>query len=156
MQRYYKALKMIEGRQLVFFVNETNHTLNGIRTFLSGYELALHNNEIAWDGPEMIVFHDWVARKLKFGESTAGWANMILAVTIGLDPKTTNWMVFDANYSAITPEQHLESIERFYELLEEYMSWSETHLCPTCYRKYKTIEGLIRHREEKHGAIKDN
>lgn len=67
----------------------------------------------------LTLFFDWVADKLGFYESTAGWHNMILAVTIGLDPQNINWENYD---DGVTTEQHIQSVKRFYELVEEYVT----------------------------------
>lgn len=95
-------------------------TLKSIRTFLNGYSFALHEHKLFdLNDQSEPNFHDWTANKLDFYESTAGWQNMILAVTIGLDPKILNWENYD---SQITKEQHEMSIRKFYELLEEFIN----------------------------------
>lgn len=71
-------------------------------------------------------FFDWVANKLGYFESTAGWANMILAYSIGFKPESIIWEeVFDYN---ITKEQHLRSIQIFYELVEQFIDELEGNL----------------------------
>ena len=44
---------------------------------------------------------------------------MILAVTIGLNPKKIKWGNYDIN---VTKEEHEKSIQKFYALLEEYVN----------------------------------
>lgn len=94
-------------------------SLKSIRTFIDGYSFALYeHNLIESDEDNGANFHDWVANKLGFYESTAGWQNMILAVTIGLNPKSIKWENYD---SSVTKKQHENSIRKFYELLEEFV-----------------------------------
>lgn len=46
-------------------------------SFLNGYALASPNDLISDAEPAFAEFHDWVAEKLDYPESTMGWANMI-------------------------------------------------------------------------------
>ncbi|MBE8724720.1 hypothetical protein [Flavobacterium hungaricum] len=110
----YNLLKAIEKRPAMF-IGEA--TLKNIKIFISGYHVALVENKIATES-QVEPFFDWTARKLGYYESTAGWANMILASSLGINPETVIWEhVFALQ---ITQEQHLDSINLFYELLEEY------------------------------------
>ncbi len=116
MMENYALLKKMEARPAMW---TGELTLKSIRTFLDGYSFALHEHKLnELDNHEEPNFHDWVASKLGFNESTAGWQNMILAVSIGLDPKTIEWEDYD---SMVTKDQHEKSIKLFYELLEEFM-----------------------------------
>lgn len=115
----YELLKRMENR-LHVFISISLHTLRGIHTFLSGYKLGLLVNDIP-DTDKFMRFSDWIAKKLKFYNSTMNWwPDMILASTIGMDPNQVNWTIFSENYSSVTEEQHAKSIKRFYELLEEF------------------------------------
>lgn len=110
----YQLLKEIEKRPAMW-TGEVN--LKSIKLFVSGYYQALIDNKIV---PENIdePFFDWVANKLGYFESTAGWANMILAYTLGFEPQSIIWEeVFDYN---VTKEQHLRSLQQFYELVEQF------------------------------------
>ncbi len=81
--------------------------------------MALLDNGIVNDSNAITEpFFDWVARKLNYYESTAGWVNMIVANSIGLKPKDVKWQ--DLLDSTLTQEQHIISIELFYILLEEF------------------------------------
>lgn len=92
-------------------------SLKSIHTFLQGYSMALQQHQLLEiDNPTS--FHDWVAQKLGFYESTAGWANMILATTLDLNPATISWE--DYFTLTVSKAQHQQSIELFYQLLEEY------------------------------------
>ena len=118
----YKLLKEIEKRPAIW-TGEAD--LKSIKNFVSGYYQALIDNKIV---PENIdePFFDWVADKLGYFESTAGWANMILAYSIGFKPESIIWEeVFDYN---VTKEQHLRSIQIFYELVEQFKDELEGNL----------------------------
>jgi len=118
----YQLLKEIEKRPAMW-TGEVN--LKSIKLFVSGYYQALIDNKIV---PENIdePFFDWVANKLGYFESTAGWANMILAYTLGFEPQSIIWEeVFDYN---VTKEQHLRSLQQFYELVEQFRSELQSNL----------------------------
>ncbi len=116
----YDILKVIERRPAMFI---GENTLKGIHTFISGYYLVLLDKEIVPATHMDEPFFDWVADKLGYYESTAGWANMIVAESMGFDTKEINWeVVFD---TPISNEQHSISINRFYELLEEFKKENE-------------------------------
>ncbi|QDW21853.1 hypothetical protein [Flavobacterium sp. KBS0721] len=118
----YQLLKEIEKRPAMW-TGEVN--LKSIKLFVSGYYQALIDNKIV---PENIdePFFDWVANKLGYFESTAGWANMILAYTLGFEPQSIIWEeVFDYN---VTKEQHLRSVQQFYELVEQFKSELQSNL----------------------------
>lgn len=71
--------------------------------------------------PRFYEFHEWIRHKYGYGESTAGWSNMILAQALNLPPiissSTLSWEGFNAN---VTPEQHERALKMFFELLDEY------------------------------------
>jgi len=118
----YQLLKEIEKRPAMW-TGEVN--LKSIKLFVSGYYQALIDNKIV---PENIdePFFDWVANKLGYFESTAGWANMILAYSLGFEPRSIIWEeVFDYN---VTKEQHLRSVHQFYELVEQFRSELQSNL----------------------------
>ncbi len=116
MRSFYKLLKQIEHRPAMY---TGQNTLKSIHTYIGGYYHALRDNGLNQDEDQFEPFFDWVANKLGFNESTAGWANMILAITIALDPKHIIWNTYD---SKVTQEQHNKSIKKFYKLLEEYIN----------------------------------
>ena len=77
------------------------NTLTSIRHFLSGYGFSLMLHEIpSADDPLVIPreFHDWVAYRLHYYESTSGWCNMICDRT----------------------DTDQQAIDRFFELLSEF------------------------------------
>lgn len=99
-------------------------SLRSIHTYLSGYEHALSDLKVI---PSSLAapdpFFDWVANKLGYYESTAGWANMILAYSMGFEPRQISWNEFLE--APVTKDNHLKSIELFYQLLEAYRQESE-------------------------------
>ena len=116
MRDYYDILKKMKDRPGMW---TGELSLKSIRAFLEGYSCALYEHKLIDLKQEKgLNFHDWVANKLEFYESVAGWQNMILAVTICLNPKAIKWENYD---SEITKEQHEKSIQKFYELLEEFI-----------------------------------
>ncbi|UTN02973.1 hypothetical protein L0669_16735 [Flavobacterium bizetiae] len=118
----YKLLKEIEKRPAMW---TGEASLKSIKIFVSGYYQALRDNKIVEENIDE-PFFDWVANKLGYFESTAGWANMILAYSIGFKPESIIWEeVFDYN---VTKEQHLRSIQIFYELVEQFKDELEGNL----------------------------
>ncbi len=116
MKELYQILKKVESRPAMW---TGENSLKSIKTFLDGYLFALEEYGILKSENKIeISFNDWIAEKLGFYESTAGWPNMILAVTLGLNPKKINWENYDKGASK---EQHEESIRKFYELYEEFV-----------------------------------
>lgn len=98
------------------------HTLKSINVYISGYTHALFDNKIIEFQTD--PFFDWVANKLGYSGSTAGWANMILAKCMGYDSRNIDWNVF----LAATPskQQHLDSIAMFYRMLEEFKTETDS------------------------------
>jgi hypothetical protein len=113
----YRTLKMIELRPAMF---TGENTLRSIYVYATGYYQALLDNRIESKGHSEEPFFDWVANRLGYYESTAGWVNMITAESIGLDPRNINWN--DFLELDLTEDQHTKSIRRFYELLEEFIN----------------------------------
>jgi len=111
----YKLLKLMEERPAMW-ISEV--TLKSYNSFLTGYSCALNEYNIKEDIGISFEFMEWIAKKLGYFESTAGWANMILAATIGLNPKSIKRKNYDVN---VTKEQHLNSVNKFYQFIEEYI-----------------------------------
>ncbi len=101
-------------------------TLRSIHTYITGYYHALLDNKFVPKSHTDEPFFDWVANKLGYYESTAGWANMILAYSMGFKPKGISWEEVFA--SPITQEQHSQSIKLFYELVEQYKTENPSSL----------------------------
>ena len=117
----YKMLKAIEQRPAMF-TGETS--LRSIYIYFLGYNHALLDNQIINEIHTTDPFFDWVANKLGYYESTAGWANMIFAYSIGFKPRKINWnQVFEV---PVSNEDHYNSIRLFYKLLEEFKEEMET------------------------------
>lgn len=117
MTEYYPLLKLIEQRVPMY---TGQWSLYSIHTYLSGYSHALRDNKIEQKSPPSISFFDWVAKKLGYYESTAGWANMTLAYSLGLDSSEIEWEPFFQRQVQITEQQHINSVKLFYKLLEEF------------------------------------
>jgi hypothetical protein len=100
-------------------------TLKSINNYISGYYHALLDNKIVQKPHTDEPFFDWVAKKLGYYESTAGWANMILAFSIGFKPENISWEEVFA--TPVTNEQHMKSIKFFYELVEQFKNEIENH-----------------------------
>ncbi len=89
-----------------------------LRAFIDGYVFAMYEAGIEEDSsPNFRDFHQFVSKELGFGESTAGWANCIMATAIGLDPKTIKWEGYDRN---VSKEQLKVGMELFYSLLDKF------------------------------------
>lgn len=112
----YKILKQIEQRPALW---TGEATLKSIHIFISGYYQALLDHKIVLIIHPEQPFFEWVAKKLGYNESTAGWANMILAFTLGFKPEYINWEEVLA--TPVNKEQHFESVKFLYELIEQYM-----------------------------------
>lgn len=110
----YPILTQMQARPAMF---TGELSLRSIHTFLQGYSMALDQHQLL-KSPDTFSFNEWVAQQLGFKESTAGWANMILAVTLGLEPTTISWE--ECLALPVSKEQHQQSIKLFYQLLEDY------------------------------------
>lgn len=76
-------------------------SLTAFYHFLAGYQMACGLHQIEEDRLGLKIppdFHDWVAYRTHFRESTSGWCNMIVA----------------------TSQSEEEAFDRFFELLEEH------------------------------------
>lgn len=111
----FSVLETIRKRPAMY-VGQTS--LKNIHVFLSGYLMAMMEiGATDLTDPGFGNFHDWIANKFGYRESTAGWPNMILAAVIGCNPQSIEWESYDSN---VTIEQHIESVAVFYKLLDEY------------------------------------
>jgi hypothetical protein len=80
-----------------------------LRAFIDGYSFMAHESEIELhDKPDFGGFHDWVAAKFEWRESTAGWCNIILE-ECGRDDR--------------------RAMENFFELIDEYQRTAEDENC---------------------------
>lgn len=116
MKNIYELIETLSVRTAMY---TGEHKLSNIRSFIDGYTFAVEDDELRSKFlSDFGGFHDWVAEKLGFRESTAGWQNMILAIEMGISPKEVKW----ANFFAANPseEQHNSSVARFFRLVSEY------------------------------------
>ena len=111
----YRAIDIVRRRPGMYIGDPSPEKL---LVFLWGYMLAMgHAGLEDKSEPSFQGFHNWVAKRFGFYESTAGWPNMILAITLGLDPRTIRWEGYDAT---ATGAQLIEATERCFTLLDEY------------------------------------
>jgi hypothetical protein len=112
---FYDVIEKIRVRPGMYIGDSSP---NSLRVFLDGYGLAMHEAGVEdASHPRLQGFHDWIASKLGFCESTAGWANMILATTMGLDPAHVAW---DDIHASATSQQRAEATTRVFALLDEF------------------------------------
>lgn len=116
----YPLLKSIEHRPAMW---TGEMTLKSMHVYIRGYYRALLEHKIVEDREINEPFFDWIADKLGYSSSTAGWANMILAHCMGFDPEEILWETYLA--TPVTNEQHTQSVKLFYELLEEFKTETE-------------------------------
>ena len=72
----YDLLESIRGRPGLWI---SQPELVRVDAFLSGYQAALGRRHLALRRvkPDFQGFHDWVARRLGYAQSTPGWYNLI-------------------------------------------------------------------------------
>ena len=91
----YELIDMIRMRTGMYIGHASPTHL---RSFLSGYFFAKKDEDLKGDIPNFHGFHDWIANKFEYYESTSGWA----------------YMIEDQR------EFKEEALDLFYELLDEY------------------------------------
>lgn len=98
------------------FIGEV--TPNNLAVFISGYRIAMMDlGYVDTSAPPYADFYDWVADKLDFSQLTFGWAEIILAKTLGGDREIVDWENFSRN---ATRAQLEEATRRSFELIEEF------------------------------------
>jgi hypothetical protein len=82
----YNLIDRIRPRPAMY-LGENSVSL--LRAFLGGYMTAAYESQTSFveENPPFGAFHDWVAMKLGYFESTSGWANMLLAAENGDETK---------------------------------------------------------------------
>ncbi len=111
----YHIFKQIEQRPAMW---TGEATLRSIHIYMSGYYHAMIENCIVKNAEKEELFFEWVAKKLGYYESTAGWVNMILAFCMDFDPQTIDWE--EVFLTPVSKEQHLKSIACFYIFIDEF------------------------------------
>ena len=73
----YELLDVVRQKPGLFIGEPSITALNH---FINGFEAGLRSVDNAFDDvePPFIAFHDWIAARLGFPESTPGWRNMLL------------------------------------------------------------------------------
>lgn len=115
MNNVYDLIETLSSRTAMY---TGEHKLSNLRSFIDGYTFGIKGKkeleEFLSDFPG---FHNWVAKKFGFKESTAGWQNMILAIEMGFSPESMEWV----GYSNGATEKHQKAaVAKFYELVSEY------------------------------------
>lgn len=114
---FYDVIDKIRLRPGMF-IGDTSP--NSLCVFLEGYRMAMHEAGMAdASQPPLHGFHDWVASRLGYSSSVPGWANMILAMTMGLNPTTVSWGEIDRSATRL---QQADATTRVFALLDEYRS----------------------------------
>jgi hypothetical protein len=111
----YPLLKKIQARPSLWTGDDS---LTSLSIYLSGYYDALQEFGLVQTRSTKDPFFDWVADKLGYKESTAGWANMILAYSMGLDTTQIIWA--DFLKIPISKQEHINAVSLFYDLVEEF------------------------------------
>ena len=115
MNNIYELIEKISQRTGMY---TSECKLSNVRSFLDGYTFSITSeSELEQFLGNFPGFHNWIAKKFGFFESTAGWQNMILAVELGLEPNNINWKDFSYNASE---NQHKASVQSFFKLVSEY------------------------------------
>lgn len=87
-------------------------SLQNLRAFLAGYEFGISQTSISVpeEIPDFAGFHDWVANKLGYGESTSGWNGMIASQRV--DPEEAVYLFFQLldEYRGLHPRALAEAI----------------------------------------------
>ena len=111
----YELLEKISVRTGMYIGEQK---LENLMSFLAGYRFAMDSiGAIDTSEPSFGGFHNWVAAKYGFYESTSGWATMILTVELSLNltgKKEADW----ANKA--TEMQHRNSVKTFFKLVSEF------------------------------------
>lgn len=94
--------------------------LENLMSFLAGYHFAMNSvGAVENSQPDFRGFHNWVAAKYGFYESTSGWADMILVAELGLHPRENSEDREDCKRKA-TEIQHENSVRTFFKLVGEF------------------------------------
>lgn len=100
------------------YIGETK--LEKLMSFLAGYHFAMDSiGAIDVSQPDFRDFHNWISAKYGFYESTSSWANMILVVELGLNPRGDGGDREDCKSNA-TEIQHENSVRTFFKLVDEF------------------------------------
>ena len=76
-ENIYNLIDLVERRPGMYIGDAR---ISSLRSFLDGYQFAatVHNIEKKQVFPPFWYFHEWAMHKYGWGESTAGWKNIIL------------------------------------------------------------------------------
>jgi len=93
-------------------------TPNNLCLYISGYRLAMNDlGYVDTSSPPYDDFYDWIARKFGFFQVSVGWAEIILAKTLGEARDTIDWN----NFARGATRAQLEEAMRWsFELFDEF------------------------------------
>ncbi len=88
-QNKYDLIDMMRLRTGMYL---GEYKISLMSAFLYGYDMAIRLNNVAQtpEYPPFWYFHEWAKEKYKWGESTAGWKNIILQENGGDEEKALN------------------------------------------------------------------
>lgn len=111
------------------------HSPTHLHSFLSGFSLAMEFKSDKKEKTDFNEFHDWVAKKLAYFESTSGWAYMIEDQRE--DKEEALWLFFELldEFRGITHES-VKSIE--------YLSHYKLDISWRGYSRKKKVRGTIK------------
>lgn len=98
-------------------------TLKSVFLYLNTYRNTLLEHEfVDISKPNFHDFHDFVKNKFGFYESTSGWKNMIVAISLGFDGDmhTWSWETLFQRELQMTEEEHKSSLILFFTLFDEF------------------------------------
>ncbi len=110
----FSLLEMIRKRTGMF---TGSIRLDAIQGFLEGYRIGL--DSVGVDCGDLVGFDEFVKKRFGFFESTAGWANMITAISLGYDPTDENFSWEKIKLGSLF-EQRQEALILFYKVFDEY------------------------------------
>ena len=92
--------------------------LHRYRAYLDGYALNCDEGDVPEKSIFNLEFHNFVMNKLNYNSPTLGWANMIVAHCMGLQPDEIKW---DNYLEGCSNSDHINSVAIFWELYDEYI-----------------------------------
>ena len=111
----YELIDMIRMRTAMYIGHASPTHL---KSFLSGYYIAKRIENIKKEEPSFHKFHDWVANKFEYSESTSGWA----------------YMIEDQR------EDKEEALDLFYELLDEFRGVNHRQIAKIDFSHEKKVD----------------
>jgi hypothetical protein len=127
-QNSYDLIDLMRTRTAMYL---GEYKISAMWSFLEGYNMAIRLNNVAQtpEYPPFWYFHEWAKEKYKWGESTAGWKNIILQENGGDEEKAlTVFFEMMTDFQTLMPL----SIEKV-SLSAENMRFHHSSECATRY-----------------------